>query len=203
MILNFKDPYNIFEVSRWWFPGQWLKGGEKPTWNTNKESYRHHHPVILRDRAYLGYWDAGFIILDISDIHHPKMVSHCNYSPPYGGAFHTALPIDRELKGRNWLIAFQESIAPYNLEGRKLMWIIDITYEKNPITGETDEKPVCAIRQDGSDTTMLAQISEDVDFKDVYIGMPLRVVWSEEPIDNMSAIDHYEPIDDDSKDMQD
>lgn len=141
MILDFKDPYNIFEVSRWWFPGQWLEGGEKPTWRVDKESYRHHHPVILGDRAYLGYWDAGFIILDISDIHHPRMVSHSDYSPPYGGAFHTALPLDREIRGRNWLIVFQESLAPYNQEGRKLMWMVDVTYEENPVPVATYQVP--------------------------------------------------------------
>jgi hypothetical protein len=141
MILNFKDPYNVFEVSRWWFPGQWYEGGEKPTWIVYKESYRHHHPVILGDRAYLGYWDAGFIILDISDVHHPQLISHCDYSPPYGGAFHTALPVNREIIGRNWLIVFQESLAPYNLEGRKLMWMIDITYEENPVPVATFQVP--------------------------------------------------------------
>mgnify|MGYP006297130413 CR=1 FL=1 len=77
-----------------------------------------------------------------------------------------------------------------------------ITYEKDPETGETVEKPVCAIRQDGSDTTMLAQISEEVDFKDTYVGMPLKVVWSETPVDNISAIEYYEPIEDDSADLE-
>jgi len=78
-----------------------------------------------------------------------------------------------------------------------------ITYEKDPETGELAEKPVVAIRQDGSDTTMLASMREDIDFKDVYVGMPLKVVWSEEPKADISAIDHYEPIEDDSADMQD
>jgi len=41
----------------------------------------------------------------------------------------------------------------------------------------------------------------DIDFKDVYVGMPLKVVWSEEPVANISAIDHYEPIEDDAKDL--
>jgi uncharacterized OB-fold protein len=76
-----------------------------------------------------------------------------------------------------------------------------ITYEENQETGEVEEKPVVAIRQDGSDTTMLASIREDVDFKDVYVGMPLKVKWSEESKANISAIEYYEPIEDDSKDM--
>lgn len=78
-----------------------------------------------------------------------------------------------------------------------------ITYEKDPQTGEISEKPVVAIRQDGSDTAMLASLREDIDFKDVYVGMPLKVVWSEEPRADISAIDHYEPIEDHAKDMPD
>jgi len=142
IIIDFNDPKNPFEVSRWWLPGQWIEGGEKPSWNTALESYRHHHPVVLGERAYLGYWDAGFIILDILDINNPKMISRCDYSPPYGGAFHTALPIDKKIQGRNWLIVFQESLAPYNLEGKKLMWIVDITCETNPVPVSTFQIPV-------------------------------------------------------------
>ncbi|MHA1147871.1 MAG: Zn-ribbon domain-containing OB-fold protein [Promethearchaeota archaeon] len=78
-----------------------------------------------------------------------------------------------------------------------------ITYEKDPQTGEISEKPVVAIRQDGSDTTMLASLREDLDFRDVYVGMPLKVVWSEEHRADISAIDHYEPIEDHAKDMPD
>ncbi|MGV9203459.1 MAG: Zn-ribbon domain-containing OB-fold protein [Promethearchaeia archaeon] len=77
-----------------------------------------------------------------------------------------------------------------------------ITYEKDPETGEVAEKPVVAVRHDGCDTTMLASLRPDIDFKDVYVGMPLRVVWSEEPVANISAIDHYEPIEDDAKDLE-
>jgi hypothetical protein len=148
MIVDFNDPYDPFEVSRWWFPGQWTAGGEKPSWNIEKYSYRHHHPIILNDRAYLGYWDGGYILLDISDIHNPNMISHRNYTPPYGGAFHTALPIRKEISGRKWLVVFQESLAPYNLEGKKLMWMIDITYETNPVAVSTFQVPTAGFNLD-------------------------------------------------------
>jgi hypothetical protein len=133
MVVDFGDPERPSEVSRWWLPGQWVGGGEEPAWDPGKESYRHHHPVVLGDRAYLGYWDAGFVILDVSDIRHPRMISRCDYSPPYGGAFHTALPVSREIQGRRWLVVFQESTAPYYMEGRKLMWMVDVTAEENPV----------------------------------------------------------------------
>jgi LVIVD repeat-containing protein len=30
MILDINDPAHPKEVARWWFPGQWIAGGEKP-----------------------------------------------------------------------------------------------------------------------------------------------------------------------------
>ena len=137
MVVDFSDPEVPQEVSRWWIPGQHIAGGEKPDWDVRKVSYRLHHPVVLEDRAYLGYWDAGYIILDLSVLEKPVMVSQRNYAPPYGGAFHTALPIDRQIDGRDWLIVFQESLAPYNMEKLKLMWMVDISDEENPVSVST------------------------------------------------------------------
>jgi len=141
MAVDFFEPEAPREVSRWWVPGQWVGGGEEPSWDTGKLSYRLHHPIVLGDKAYLGYWDAGYVILDISDLGSPRMVSRRNYSPPYGGAFHTALPIDREIDGRRWLVVFQESLRPYNAEGLKLMWMVDVTDEENPVSVSTYSVP--------------------------------------------------------------
>ena len=141
MAVDFSEPEAPREVSRWWIPGQWVGGGEEPSWDIGRLSYRLHHPVVLGDRAYLGYWDAGYVILDISDLGSPKMVSRRNYSPPYGGAFHTALPIDREIDGRRWLVVFQESLRQYNAEGLKLMWMVDVTDEDNPVSVSTYRVP--------------------------------------------------------------
>jgi hypothetical protein len=142
MIVDFREPEDPFEVSRWWIPGQWTGSGEEPTWDAGRLSCRLHHPVVLGERAYLGYWDADFVILDISDVEHPEMISRANYSPPYGGAFHTALPVERELLGRKWLVVFQESLRPYSMEGRKLMWMVDVTAEENPVPVSTFQVPV-------------------------------------------------------------
>ena len=142
LVVDFSDPRKPKEISRWWLPGQWIDGGEKPSWDTKKVSYRHHHPVVLGDRAYLGYWDAGFVILDISDIRKPRFVSRGNYSPPYGGTFHTALPVSRPILGRRWMVVFQESIRPPSLEEKKLMWMVDVTAETNPVPVATFDVPV-------------------------------------------------------------
>ena len=196
MVVDFMDPYSPFEVSRWWLSGQWTAGGERPSWNHEKFSYRHHHPVVLGDRAYLGYWDAGFVILDISDIHSPRMISQCNYTPPYGGAFHTALPVEREIDGRKWLVVFQESLAPYNLEGRKLMWMVDISCEENPVPVSTFQVPVTGFNLD-VDRFGPHQPHEDTKLKNnlihaAWFGGGLRVVDVSNPY-QPAEIGHYLP----------
>jgi hypothetical protein len=142
VVVDFSNSRKPREVSRWWLPGQWTEGGEKPFWDTMKQSYHHHHPIVLGGRAYLGYWDAGFVILDVSDIRKPRLVSRGDYSPAYGGVFHTALPLDRPIMGRRWMIGFQESILPPAREGKKLMWVVDVTAEANPVPVATFDVPV-------------------------------------------------------------
>ena len=180
VVVDFSDPRKPSEVSRWWFPGQWMDGGEMPTWDTKKRSFWHHHPVVLDDRAYLGYWDAGFIILDISDIKNPRFVSRSDYYPAYGGVFHTALPVDRSILGRRWMIGTQESLAPPSKEGKKLMWVVDITAEENPVPVATFDVPIDDPEKI-EDRFGPHQPHEDVHLKDdlVYVswfGGGLRVV---------------------------
>lgn len=180
VVVDFSNPRKPREVSRWWLPGQWTEGGEKPIWDTKKKSYHHHHPIVLGNRAYLGYWDAGFVILDISDIRKPRFVSRSDYSPAYGGVFHTALPIDRPIYGRRWMIGFQESLVPPTREGKKLMWVIDITAEENPVPVATFDVPA---KDPGKidDRFGPHQPHEDVQLKDdlvyaAWFGGGLRVV---------------------------
>jgi hypothetical protein len=74
MILDLKDPARPEEVGRWWMEGQWIGGGETPAWEGT--DHRCHHPIRRGDRLYASYWHGGFVILDISDMSRPKMVSH-------------------------------------------------------------------------------------------------------------------------------
>jgi uncharacterized OB-fold protein len=55
---------------------------------------------------------------------------------------------------------------------------------------------VVSVRQDGSDTMVLQNLSEDVNFHNVYVGMPLKVVWAAERKGEWTDLDHYAPIDD-------
>ena len=58
------------------------------------------------------------------------------------------------------------------------------------------------VQQDGSDTTYTAQLSPDVDYKDTYIGMPVKVHWAEEPTGGLTDIQFYDLAEDNSKDLE-
>src|SRR4030095_786664 len=101
MIIDINDPANPKEAARWWFPGQWTGGGEKPgeDWVEPDRGLREGLPKIwtflhdittYKDRAYLAYRDHGVIIMYISDIRKPTMVSQIKWSPPRKET-HTAL----------------------------------------------------------------------------------------------------------------
>jgi len=101
VILDMSDPKNPKEVSRWWMKGQ--KDGEEtsaPLLNEVAIPGGHganpgnHGPAFIEgNRAYLG-WTPALVILDISDITHPKQVGRLDFSPPYSGiVVHDAMKI--------------------------------------------------------------------------------------------------------------
>lgn len=127
MIVDIFDPTAPREVSRWWIPGMWASGGEQPTWPTELR-YAAHHPVVWEERAYLGFWDAGVIILDISDLANPKQISRLSWAPEKGGCTHTALP----LPDRNLLIVTDEATQPECQETPRRVRVLDISDETRP-----------------------------------------------------------------------
>ncbi|MFX1419286.1 MAG: Zn-ribbon domain-containing OB-fold protein [Promethearchaeota archaeon] len=76
-----------------------------------------------------------------------------------------------------------------------------IAYLKDPESGEVKEKPIVLIRQDGADTTYMIELNPDIDFKDTYIGMPVKVHWTENVSGNLNDIEYYDLVADDAKDL--
>ena len=133
MILDLKDPAKPEEVGRWWMPGQWTAGGEKPTWNG--AAHRCHHPLRYGNRLYTSYWHGGFVILDIDDMSKPKMLSHVDWSPPFPWPTHTCLRIPFKIDNRDFMVVTDEDVV--RLEGcppypSSFMWMVDITDEQHP-----------------------------------------------------------------------
>lgn len=135
-IFDVKNPSKPVEVGRWWLPGT-REGDSTPP------PARHQKPQLDRgnrahntnvypqrpDRCYLGYVDAGMIVLDISDKSAPKPVCRWDNSPPYTGFTHTVVPLFE----RNLLLVTDESTANNAADWPKLIWILDAREETNPI----------------------------------------------------------------------
>jgi len=134
-IIDVRNPSKPTEVGRWWYPGQ-KEGDAEPALPRHPKfdsGYRPHNIQVYKqrpDRAYLGYIDGGVVILDISDKSRPKLVSKFNYSPPYNGFSHTAMP----LFGKdNLLIVSDECTKDDGEDWPKPTWVFDIRNEKNPV----------------------------------------------------------------------
>ena len=80
-IFDLKNPAKPELVGHWHMPGQWIAGGETPSWPATH--HRCHHPLRLGNRLYTSYWLGGFVIIDIEDMSKPKFVSGLDWSPPF------------------------------------------------------------------------------------------------------------------------
>jgi hypothetical protein len=135
-IIDFQRPDRPEEVGRWWMPGQWTAGGEKPTWEGT--AHRCHHPMRVGNRLYVSYWHGGFVILDIEDMSKPKFISGLDWSPPFPWPTHTALPVPFLLRGRRvMLVADEDVVRLAGPTSPAFLWLVDITDEtpKRDYTG--------------------------------------------------------------------
>ncbi len=133
MIVDIGDPTRPTEVGRWWIPGTRV-GDHAPPPTRHPQfdvGFRIHNANVYPqrpDRAYLGYIDAGVIILDISDLSRPRMISRLDYHPPLTGFTHTVMP----LFDRGLLVVSEEAANYQNCEDwPKLVWIVDAREENN------------------------------------------------------------------------
>lgn len=139
MILDLADPANPKEVGRWWMPGQHTAGGETPTWQGRE--HRCHHPIRQGDRLYVSYWHGGGVILDISDMTKPKLVSSFDWSPPFPWPTHSVVPVPFAINGQRYIIVADEDVARLSPdmapEMSSFMWFLDVTDETRPVPVST------------------------------------------------------------------
>ncbi len=142
-IIDVRDPTKPTEVGRWWLPGT-REGDSAPAPVRHTPEFdlgfRAHNTNVYPqrpDRAYLGYLDAGMIVLDISDKSAPKPLCRWDNSPPYAGFTHTVLPLFE----RNLLVVTDESVVDDGADWPKLVWILDARDETNPIPIATCPMP--------------------------------------------------------------
>jgi hypothetical protein len=142
-IVDVRSPSKPIEAGRWWLPGTRVGDEAAPPERHPKAAdfgFRAHNTNVYPqrpDRCYLGYLDAGMIILDISDKSDPKVVSRWDNSPPYVGFTHTVLPLfERQL-----FVVTDESVVDDAADWPKLVWVVDGRAETNPVPIATCPPP--------------------------------------------------------------
>ncbi|WP_192457170.1 LVIVD repeat-containing protein [Musicola keenii] len=136
LTIDLADPRRPEVAGRYWLPGMHTAGGEHPGWPEGKR-YALHHAIVSGDTAYGSWRDGGLTLLDVSDRTQPTLISHRNWSPPFGGGTHTALPLpDRDL-----LIVLDEAVLDNQEDGEKLIWVFDIRDPANPVSIATFPQP--------------------------------------------------------------
>ena len=134
IIIDLADPTRPTEVGRWWVPGMWTAGGETNDW---KGRVGLHHAVVADDIAYGCWRDGGLTLIDVSDKSSPRLIAHRNWSPPFAGGTHSALP----LHSRDLLVVADEAVLDIDQEPFKHTWVLDIRVRDNPVTIATMPVP--------------------------------------------------------------
>jgi hypothetical protein len=134
-VVDMQDPTRPEVVGRYWLPGMNAGAGETPSWSGKR--YALHHPIVAGNLAYTAWRDGGFAILDIADPTAPKLVSHRNWSPPFGGGSHTPLP----LPGRGLAVIADEGNLDDCANGIQRCWVFDVRDPANPVSISTLPTP--------------------------------------------------------------
>jgi hypothetical protein len=153
IVVDINDPAAPKEVARWWFPGQWTAGGEKPAddWVEPDGGLREGLPKIwvalhdmttYKDRAYLAYRDQGVIILDISDPAKPTKISQIKWSPPEEGNTHSIGIVVPPHGGRPDVILATDEITSAKQCPFGYLHVIDVRHEPNPVQIATHRLPL-------------------------------------------------------------
>ncbi|HXV72625.1 MAG TPA: hypothetical protein VEB69_14640 [Acidimicrobiia bacterium] len=123
VVIDLDDPRHPVERARWWWPG--MRDGEERTWPDSEERSV-HHALVRGNRAYLGFWDSGLVIIDISDLDDLGVVSHLDWK--VGGHTHTCLPLgSRALVAVTDESTFDDCMGPPHM-----IRIVDVADETAP-----------------------------------------------------------------------
>jgi hypothetical protein len=133
MIVDVSDPRHPREAGRWWLPGMRVgDAAASPQRVPSLETGMRMHSLDIAperpDRAYVGWIDGGWVILDISDKAHPKLVARRSWKSLDNGFAHTVLPIP----SRGLAIQSEEATQPNCKDWPKRNWVWNISDEQHP-----------------------------------------------------------------------
>ena len=135
MTIDMSDPTRPVEAGRYWLPGMNTAAGEKPADGARRAGL--HHAIVHEDTAYGAWRDAGLVMMDVSNRSNPTLITHRNWSPPFGGGTHNCLPLpDRDL-----LVVLDEAVLDNAQDGIKHVWMFDIREPTNPVSISTFPVP--------------------------------------------------------------
>ncbi len=121
-IVDISDPTKPREVSCFWLPEQ-AEGAQK----TGARLSCHGPPHVEGHRSYLPYGDGGGVIVDISDLSRPRLVSQIIFRGICSRqGIHTFLPLSR----RRLALINDEAIQENGNENLNLAGIVDIRDEQ-------------------------------------------------------------------------
>ena len=143
-IVDLNDITNPEIISRWWLPGMNRAAGEVPTQGEGRRVAL-HHMLTAGDRGYAAWRDGGLTVHDIRNPTEPRLLSHINWSPPFPGGTHTALP----LPGRDLVVVADEANAEMCAKGTFHTFVVDVRTPENPVPISTlptpDERDYCTL----------------------------------------------------------
>ena len=125
VIYDLSDPSSPREVSRWHMPGQHVAAGETPT--GKGYSHRLHHAMRCGDQLWAAVWQAGFRVLDASDITKPRVIGSYRFPQAIPEPTHTVMPLEKLIDGRRYAVVIDEEHdhKPGRLHG--FIWVMDVT----------------------------------------------------------------------------
>jgi hypothetical protein len=142
-IVDVSSPSKPRAVGRWHLPGT-MEGDDAPPPERLPgkfdAGFRAHNTNVYPerpDRCYLAYIDGGIMVLDISDMSRPRLVSRWGNSPPYHGFNHTVLPLFE----RGLLVVSDESVKDKAADWPKLVWLLDARDERHLVSIATLPAP--------------------------------------------------------------
>ena len=145
-IVDVRQPSRPVEVGRWWLPGTREGDAAPPPGAGTRAStagFARTTPTCTpRARIARGsaISTAGAVVLDIADMARPRLVSRWDYHPPFPGFTHTVLPLFE----RGLMVVSDEAIADGGRDWPKLVWVVDIRDETNPVPIATCPLPPVA-----------------------------------------------------------
>jgi hypothetical protein len=116
IVIDMRDPERPVEAARYVLDEPEPEGAR----------YAAHHALVDGDVAYLGYCDAGMVVLDVADFSRPREVARLTWNA--GGETHTCLP----LPGRSLVVATDEQLVDGPGAPARLVHVIDVADPSRP-----------------------------------------------------------------------